>query len=409
MLNINDYYVKHKKDIWNNNFLFKIYLKILHFQKRIYKVSKKCHVHQTHYLQKSLISTYSIKVLAIEETLNNIERYYSVYKRKKYKFSYIQKSFLLKKLLNNNLFCMKKMQNRSLTFLLTEKIKQYILYLVLKPEWLPKFEYILKTNNWKYTFDITKRINIYFNNFVSHISKTAFIIVKTHKNCLKYLDTKYLINKLNTVSMIQQQILYWLDISFFMDDCSVYTYWYDYLWELLKRILNTGIEWNSYSKSNISYYFNYNILFYNVKSYFCYFNSYKNVNNYDLNNCFLHAIKSTSNNKAWLKTQSIFNLMKFTDTYVKKENIYYKYQITTKPSLRSIKELLYNFRKSLYHKNHNNYWRHNNYLSLVETHKAARRILSKWYLYYKNILYIDLIKHIDREINKIIYRWQLKQ
>lgn len=82
MLNITTKCVKHKSYVWNKFFLKIIYFRVLDFQKRIYTTSKKCDTNQTHTLQKHFISNYNVLVLAIEYTLNNLEKYYWISKKK---------------------------------------------------------------------------------------------------------------------------------------------------------------------------------------------------------------------------------------------------------------------------------------------------------------------------------------
>ena len=411
MLNTHIYNIENKHYIWSKTFLHKVYLNILSFQKRIYKASKICNTSKIHDLQKQLQSNHNIKVLAINHTLINLEKYYCVYKKIKYVFTREQKSLFLKNLLNKNIFCLKQSTNYNIIQLIEEKIKQYITYLILKPEWLPRLE-----SMFNFDCDIIQKIILFFKHTVNYKIQLVCITSVSTSACWKYVDQSYLINKLNTLPDIRIKIKNWLSMQHFIEHKSTYqTFyvkhikWNDHLYELLQRVFYTGIEWYIYSKTHLDGYFTNNLILYNTKGHSYYFSYSQREHIYALNSCFLRSIRYNLYQKVWRQNKGKLSYFKFADMYIITKNKHYEYRTILMPSLESIKNLLYSTRYLLYHKNRFNYWRYNSYLSTRNAQRLIRKNLLHWYNYYRNILSVHSIKYVNEKVNQIIYRWQLKK
>ena len=411
MLNTYIYNTDNRHYIWNTTFLHKVYLNILNFQKRIYKASKICNTSQIHSLQKQLLSRYDIKVLAINHTLINVEQYYCIYKKIQYIFTKEQKSLFLKKLLNKNIFFLKQSTACNITQLIEEKIKQYITYLILKPEWLPRLELMFNFDR-----DIVQKIILFFKHNIRHKIQSVCMAGGPTSTYCKYIDQDYLIDKLNTLPDIRIKIKNWLAMQHFIEHRSIYRSfyvkhieWHDHLWKLLQRISYTGMEWYIYSKTHLNYCFIDNLILYNIKGYIYYFTYYQVEYIYTLSSCFLTSIRYNLYPKVCIQNKSKSSYLKFADIYIIIKNRHHEYKMMLMPSLESIKNLLYSIRCLLYHKNRFNYWRCNSYLSTVNVRKLIRENLLHWHNHYKNILSIHLIKHVNEKVNQIIYRWQLKK
>ena len=411
MLNTYIYNIENKHYIWNKTFLHKVYFNILSFQKRIYKASKICNTSQIHSLQKQLISNHNIKVLAINHTLINLEKYYCVCKKTKYIFTKEQKSLFLKNFLNNNIFFLRQSVSYNIMQLIEEKIKQYITYLILKPEWLPRLE-----SMFNFDCDIVQKIILFFKHTINYEIQSVCISSGSASACWKYIDQSYLIDKLNTLPDIRIKIKDWLSMQHLIEHKSTYqsfyvkhTEWHDHLCKLLQRIFCTGIEWYIYSKIHLDCCFINNLILYNIKGYSYYFSYSQGEYIHALNSCFLRSIRYNLYQKVWMKNKGKSKYLKFADIYIAIKNRHYEYRMILMPSLESIKNLLYSTRYSLYHKNRFNYWRYNSYLSTGNVRRLIRKNLLHWYNHYKNILSAHFIKYINEKANQIIYRWQLKK
>lgn len=411
MLNTYIYNIENKHYIWNKTFLHKIYLNILSFQKKIYKASKICNTSQIHNLQKQLLSNHNIKVLAIDHTLINLEKYYCVYKKAKYIFTKEQKSLFLKNLLNNNSYFLRQSASYNITQLIEEKIKQYVTYLILKPEWLPRLESM-------FNFDrgIVQKIILFFKHTVNYKIQSICITGGSTLACWKYIDQSYLIDKLDTLPDIRIKIKNWLSMQHFIEYKSTYQSlyvkhieWHDHLCKLLQKIFYNGIEWYIYSKTCSDCCLINNLILYNTKGYSYYFSYSQREYIYTLNSCFLRSIRYNLYQKAWMQNKSKSIYLKFADIYITIKNRNYEYRMILMPSLESIKNLLYRTRYLLYHKNRFNYWRYNSYLSTENVQRLIRKNLFHWYNYHRNILSVHFIKYISEKVNQIIYRWQLKK
>lgn len=411
MLNTCIYNTRNSHYIWNKTFLHKVYLNILSFQKRIYKASKICDTSQIHNLQKQLLYNHNIKVLAINHTLINLEKYYCVYKKTKYVFTKEQKSLFLRNLLNNNIFLLRRYASYNTIQLIEEKIKQYITYLILEPEWLPRLESMFNVD-----CDIVRKIILFFQHTIKYTIQSVCITSGSTSACWKYADQSYLIDKLNTLPDIRIKIKNWLSTQHFVEYKSTYQSlyvkhieWHDHLCKLLYRIFYNGIEWYIYSKNHLDCCFINNLVLYNTKGYNYYFNHSQRGYIYALNSCFLRSIRYNLYQKVWMRNKSKSSYLKFADIYIIIEKRYYECRTILMPSLESIKSLLYSTRYLLYHKNRFNYWRYNSYLSTRNVQRLIRKNLLHWYNHYRNILNVYSIKYVSDKVNQVMYRWQLKK
>lgn len=299
---------------------------------------------------------------------------------------------------------------------ITEKVYQYIIYLLLKPEWLPKLESLFKINKDKDFSCTIKKINHFFTSCINHENKIISIYNQKLRRDSKYLDEKYLIKKLNTLQIFKTKILHWLYNEYFIEEKSEDNHiykknicYYDSLQELLEAILNTGIEWHVYNKWNNDNYFFYNVVLCNKKINHYYFNYCETTKSHQLSNCFLYSVGLNLLNYEHLIQKRNFCVTKFKDIQIIIKYIVNKYQINTILSMESIQKLVYKIKRLLYHRNYSSYWRANSHLLLKEARTLILNSLLIWHKYYHNILTTNLIQYISKNINYIVYRWQLKK
>ena len=79
----------------------------------------------------------------------------------------------------------------------------------------------------------------------------------------------------------------------------------------------------------------------------------------------------------------------------------------TAPSKRSIRELVQDIKQKLYHKNKQGFWRINSIRKLQRV-PTVKKMLSRWSLYYSNVLSKAGVLQISQTVDYILYKWQVK-
>lgn len=174
---------------WKNLPWKKILFRILIIQKKIFQATKQYNLKKIYILQKYLLNSNEVKILSIENILNHSYFYCNIYGKKKYNITDEVKFNIFKYLFNIQTI------KKTKFYLMIEQIKQYIIYLCIKPEWDAKFTY-------------------YWNNYqISNRYHSIKYILNNPFN-LKYIFTKYLVNKMQALSYIHYSIKYWLNNNY---------------------------------------------------------------------------------------------------------------------------------------------------------------------------------------------------
>jgi len=194
-----------------------VHYNIFYIQKKIYQAAKEGHSSLVHSLQKLLTVLYSTKVAAINITT--------------------------KKVLAQKLYISKSTSNVLVkkTNMLLETNKLLILW-CLEPEWLPKNKKCNMASRVKHFGPLSKPLQL-----TSRIEQQI---------SLKYLDKKYLCDKLQSITWITQNINKCLQEQAFIQPinspswrnqtgCSIH----DMLYNLIVTILFTDLEWLYFRQS----------------------------------------------------------------------------------------------------------------------------------------------------------------
>ena len=208
---ITDYYINIESD-WQNLPWQHINGRVALIQKKIFEASRQHNLKVLHKTQNSLLNSNEARLFAIDKIINSINKYYKLYNDEHYFSKDIDKFYLFKYLFNHNSILKVKLK-----FIL-EKIKEYLVYLCISPEWKARFQYL----NMK---DI-------------HIDDSQLISCKVHIDHLKWNKiiyyTKY-------IPYISHHIYYWISNKFFIQDQYGA---FKYLPNLLSKIDNLEIQWH---------------------------------------------------------------------------------------------------------------------------------------------------------------------
>nr|QCI07152.1 hypothetical protein [Hypnea pannosa] len=182
----------------------KISQKIFILQQKVYKFSRRCNQHKVYQFQDYMINSSDVKLFIIQKTINNINKYYNNYNKKKYKVKDKIKFYIYKNLYNIQKY------KKSIKIIL-EYIKQYLIYVCIKPEWEARFEpiYKLDSNTFNKSFYIYQ-ISDFFSSNSRNILKTYTSFLSINKST-KYLVVSYFIKRIQSLPYIKYYISCWLN------------------------------------------------------------------------------------------------------------------------------------------------------------------------------------------------------
>nr|YP_010903255.1 hypothetical protein REP76_pgp122 [Hypnea cornuta]WCH55708.1 hypothetical protein [Hypnea cornuta] len=209
----------------------KISQRIFILQQKVYKLSRRCDQYKVHKFQDYIMSSSDIKLFSIQKIINNINKYYNDYNKEKYKIKDMEKLYMY-----INLFSIQKFE-KSIKIIL-EYVKQYLIYICLKPEWEARLEPACK-------FDIS-----IFNQspYINHISnflydkKYIFSLLINRKT--QYLVIVYCIKRIQSLPSIKYYVNNWLNCQ---NIKNIYHHLYisifNCLYILISCIILNGLEW----------------------------------------------------------------------------------------------------------------------------------------------------------------------
>ena len=195
-MSVNNYMIE-------NNFtinLKKIEQTILCIQKKIYYASKKCDINKIHKIQINFFKNPDYQILFIQLIINQISKNIFLANH------YYWKMFLYTYLCIN----IKKTPYIIVKFV-KDRVDQYKIFLLLQPEWKPRYEHFLcLTKEENYSKKLKTQIKYFFKDFV----KIYKII---HKACInidmksKSINNQYIINKISSIRFISKKLKLWLN------------------------------------------------------------------------------------------------------------------------------------------------------------------------------------------------------
>lgn len=298
----------------------------------------------------------------------------------------------------------------SLKFIKSQ-ISQYIVLLLLKPEWLGRIErcFLIKQNR-KYVQIITRHISKIFAK-ANKCKKINRIVIKSPLNS-KNIEYKNLLITISSDQTISKWLYTWFNSQDFICDNVLLWYFIDHinrsnkLYEFLEILYYIGIEWYLYT---------------NLKKSFLYLNLYlinqtKQIlflSNTLVTILIIRQISQFIHNKLINFKSVKCSIYKYYCKYVNlldiEVNIRQSSRFIVKPSKQSIKYIFNILRNTLYHKNARGNWKINNYIKLNRLPFLVNHLLQLWYIYYSDIIdHLDIYK-INHSIDNLFYSWQSKK
>lgn len=236
---------------WKSLPWIKISQKIFILQEKIYKFSKQCNQYRVHQIQDYITNSADIKIFIIQKIINNLNKYYYKSNKKKYKIKDIEKFYIYQQLYHIQKY------EKSIKIVL-EYIKQYLVYICIKPEWEARFEpmYKFKLNILHNSCSLYKLSNFLFNYHKNKQPLHSYSL-SINRNT-KYLLILYLTKRLKSSQSIKRYINYWLNyqiIEKFLNFKNIYDNSYSPIFNCLKILINyiifNGLEWHLIYISNI--------------------------------------------------------------------------------------------------------------------------------------------------------------
>lgn len=247
--------------------------RVLLIQKKIFEASKQNNLKILNKAKNTLLNSSEVKLFAINKIINNIDHYYS---NEKYLLKDIDKFYIFKYMFYTNILLKTKVK------FFVEKIKEYLIFLCLEPEWKARLKQYYSLEN--------------------KIEKQQYL---SSKKNIENLNWNKLISHNKFSPYISNYIYYWIKNKFF-----VYNKYYifQYLPSLLLKIYQLNEQWYLYKLQKV----NYNCHSLNNK----YINnqnkiSYNTKQKYYLNKVLTCLVSIIRNIKSRLYKKDTFNRLRF--------------------------------------------------------------------------------------------------
>lgn len=374
--------------------------KIFIIQQHIYNYSKECNQKKVHELQNYILNSSDSKIFAIQTITDSIAKYYITYSQENYNFNDKHKFLIYESLFKKNI-------SYKESFFISEQIKQYLVYLCLKPEWEARFEPAdrLTLNNSKQYYSLYRLSRFILKNKtgkLKSIKKYCF----TSKITAKCIDIKYLVSKIQPVTSILHYLQNWLSNRYIIENLNNKIYLnntIDNLHQLLYRIMYCGFGW-------------YNTTLFNHNSFHIFADSNYNVRIYSANFLNKLAVKNIINlvnysigiryhhsyicNERFSQTLYLFSNY-LTNYYKKNKSSIYISPFVYRYFKIQVKQILY-------HRNFLQKWRSNNHLQLKYILKKIKNKIINFYLYYYPLINKLNVNNLMISLEDIIFRWTKK-
>ncbi len=364
-------------------------------------LQKKCDINKIHKIQIDFFKNTDYQILFIQRIINQISK--NIFLANHHYWKILIYSYLC--------INIKKTPYVIIKFI-KDKVDQYRIFLLLQPEWKPRYEHFLcLTKEEIYSKKLKTRMKYFFKDFTK-IYKSVYKTFINLNTTGRFVNNQYIINKINSIKFISQKLKLWLNSqSLTKYNCkilqkqSVNDYFNEnILYELLENILNTGIEWHIYINLKIKNVYKNIIL---ISEHKILFIKYSVFSNLDL--CVASFIKKIDIDLSCIKYKNekqLNQVINFADVNI---SIKTNKKFTLEPSSNSIKLLFHNMRSVLYHKNQIDQWRLNRYLTSDDAKSAIQKELLNWYKHYYHILDSTQISKMHLIADKLFYIWQVKK
>nr|YP_009295343.1 hypothetical protein BI108_pgp052 [Dasya binghamiae]AOH77355.1 hypothetical protein [Dasya binghamiae] len=242
-----------------------IYTRIIIIQKKIYKAAKKHNWKYVLKLQKYLINSNEAKITSVQNIIDELYIYNKNKKKIKFNIQDNDKFIIFKSLYN--------FHKEHYFHIIIEQIKQYLIFLCIKPEWEAKFLFSFyehKHNNiFNYFYSINKN-NLNNNLLKYHINNKNIFISNIIKKIYRLKYINYVIKNLlyYNLSIFSIKNHYNL-IEQILNNQFIYLYEF---YQFLSKIFFIDINWYNIYLNKINY------ITYNIKK-----NQDKLISHYILN------------------------------------------------------------------------------------------------------------------------------
>nr|YP_010986009.1 hypothetical protein RMF00_pgp010 [Grateloupia asiatica]WOL36927.1 hypothetical protein [Grateloupia asiatica] len=386
--------------------------RIFILQTQIYEASKSCNNNLVYKTQNILVNSNEAKIFAIQEIFQSLSRkslscnqdYYKLDDKDKHLIFY---SLFKRQKINTNLVVIR------------EKIKQYLMYFCLQPEWEARFEPGLQYSiNILGSYLFQEKLFRFLNYTLLFSKKTSGISFHYQVNN-KYINTKYIIQKIQSGNYLRYCLEFWLNNNYiqfdqdFMRSSEIHL-----LYQLLHRIMLNGIEW---------FYSIVNELHFKGQQY----NIYKNL-----------FIGCEININDWIFIDHIFMnilifILKFLGLNINNFNTCcdrYKYKnyhldlsyvystildrvkssdlialLITKRTHNIYIPLFVRVKSILYNRDLINRLRANKNINIFKATSTVNELILEFYNYYVFFISLKIIKYIYKNIDFIMYSWIKKR
>nr|QJH88265.1 hypothetical protein [Pterocladia lucida] len=356
--------------------------RIFILQDKIHKASKECNQKDLRYYQSILINSIEVKLQAIEYIDKLIQKYYLEHNYKRYRLYNVDKHKILLSLLG------KIKSNKKY---LIDKIKQYIIYVSIKSDWEAKLEPCILSQSIK---SINKPLKLCIKQNNNSISFNLL----TFSSCIKHINMKYLILKMQSLLHINSSIKEWVGTRSILEPLNLnymYQYSSDYysLYRYINYIILNGIEWFHLTK--VFNYINEHKKILECKLYIFKMNIY----------IFSHSTKYVEN----LLIDYIF-LSNAISLIIKSKKVNFSYsKYINKHQIFLIKSYIKRVKLDLYHKDTLGRLRSNKHLN---TFGVAYKLKHDFEIFYKNHgKFFDIADtiYLCKTIETIFFYWLNKK
>nr|QVY58104.1 putative group II intron reverse transcriptase/maturase protein [Eucheuma denticulatum] len=226
----------------------KINNRVFALQEKIYRFSAQCNQENVYKLQDYMLNSSDIKLFAIQNTYKQIKQYYILRDKEQYILEDYDKKNIYTYLIGNE----RDGRNKQT---IIRNIKQYLVYLCLKPEWEARFEPMHKFNiNHKEKYYFIYRLSNFLSKSTIHHKKPLSIqnYSLNSQKTNKYINTYNLSCRLQALPSISYYLNFWVKNQALPEDLYISNNLYvklktgiDYLSHLLYNIIFNGFEWYS--------------------------------------------------------------------------------------------------------------------------------------------------------------------
>ncbi|MGH0934173.1 reverse transcriptase N-terminal domain-containing protein [Bacillus mycoides] len=396
---------------WNS-----INQRIFALQEKIYIFSKQCKQKEVQKIQNSILSSSDAKILAIQIISRNFSKYYINDSKEKYYIKDIDKFYIYSCLFTNKIYSQKEQ-------ILIQYIKQYLIYLCLKPEWEARLEPLYKFNisNTNESYLLYKLSNFFFKKCKLKSSKK--LIYSLNKKLInKYININKFVNKTQCLSTISYYIHTWLNEQYIIESLNIeFNNNYNQnkpiiscLERLIYNILYNGTEWYIksvaiYSYNSLSIFQNLYLVFDNHKLLEMYINNFilfkndlKNIKSiYDTIACYHYNISYCHEYKKQIKGCS--NILIICQKYA--INLLKHSKYTIQMCLPLYKYFIWYTKNLLYHYNLLKKWKPNKFKSFSKVLNILNSSTVDFCWKYYPLINLNNIKLLFVILNNILFKW----